>query len=201
MLLIILILVIMSFIFQKDSSLLTSLTSPHWLVLNTFSLFSILLFSPTRKCPAAALDIHTDGVVHSDHRSCHERELKLPSSKCCSPFPLWVQVHWLLSSVGSCSICSLRCGCAEEPHTWLSLIPEFVQGLKSHPCPLIRQMDGISVQLSVLYSGYFCLSHQGSVVFCFVRQLQFQVVYEWILDFLVKEKYASILWTSCFANR
>ena len=103
----------------------SSFTSSHWLFLNTFSLFSILLFSPTA-IPAVALGVHADVGVHSDLRSCLGGELKSPPPTLCSAFPLWVQVRWLPGRVDPCSICSLRCGWAEEPYksTWLSLTPD-----------------------------------------------------------------------------
>lgn len=43
----------------------SSLPSSYWLFLNSFSLFSILLFSPTT-IPAAVLNVHIDVVIHSD---------------------------------------------------------------------------------------------------------------------------------------
>lgn len=100
-----------------------SLTSSHWLFLDTFSLFSIPLFSPTA-LPAAARGVHSDVVVPSDLPSYHGGELKL----LCSPFP----------PVGS-GVLPARPGCqtlapsalwrrswAEEPYksTWPSLIPD-----------------------------------------------------------------------------
>lgn len=46
----------------------SSFTFSHWLFLNTFSLFSILLFSPSI-IPTAVLDVHADVVVHLDFQS------------------------------------------------------------------------------------------------------------------------------------